>query len=146
MKLSAAWFNELKRLEGCKLEAYQDEAGVWTIGFGDTRNVSAGDRMTREEAEARLQVLVTEFEAAVQRALKRPVSQPQFDALTTLCFNIGAGAFTGSTLLRLFNTGDVLQAAREFGKWIHVTKGGKKMLSANLVQRRFVEVVRFLSP
>lgn len=204
LKVSPGGVLSLKEAEGCRLDAYQDEAGVWTIGYGDTANVTPGDRITVEEAETRFVRRVQEFERAVVAAVKRPMSQGNFDALVSLCYNIGIGQFSGSELVRLFNAGDDEGAARQFGRWIHVSgdevpvrqgdKGPnvvdwqrrllldgfevrvdgdfgpktahatvlwhakhdrravdtsigfarKKVISANLVQRRFWEIVRFL--
>lgn len=139
MKISAAGLEELKRYEGCRREAYQCEAGVWTIGYGDTSNVKPGQRITMAECEERLSRRVAEFEAAVERAVTRPMTQGQFDAFVSLAFNIGAAGFAGSTLVKTFNAGDVAGAALELGRWVHV----KKVVSPNLVRRRFSELVRY---
>jgi lysozyme len=145
MKLSPQWLDQLKAFEGCRLDAYADEAGVWTIGYGDTHQVKRGDTQTPAQCEARLRVLVEDFESGVERAITRPVTQPQFDALVTLAYNIGLAAFRSSTLLKHFIAGDVQAAARDFGSWVNVTRDGHKVVSPNLMKRRFAEVVRFLS-
>jgi lysozyme len=149
MKLSAQGLADLKRFEGCRLEAYADEGGVWTIGWGDTHNVLQGQRITQAEADRRLLVLVADFEAGVSKNLARPATQGQFDAMVCLAYNIGLGrsaaapkgpvGFLGSTLLHKFNLGDVHGAAEEFGRWIHV----KGVISPNLVRRRFCELVNY---
>jgi lysozyme len=119
VKLSESGFQHLRQSEGCRLDAYQDEGGRWTIGYGDTSNVKPGDRITPEEAEARLRRRVPEFEAVVLRAVKRPLRPAQFDVLVNFAYNVGP-AFGGSTLVRLFNEGDEDGAACEFAKWVYV--------------------------
>ncbi len=139
LKLSAAGLAELKQYEGCRRDAYQCEAGKWTIGYGDTSNVTPGMRISLEECDERLTKRLAEFEAAVHKAVKRPMTQGQFDAFVSLAFNIGSAGFAGSTLVRFFNAGDDAEAARQFGRWVHV----KKVVSPNLVKRRFSEIVRY---
>lgn len=137
--MSDAGLAELKRFEGCRRDAYQCEAGVWTIGYGDTVGVKPGMQISQEECESRLKSRLREFEAAVDAAITRPMTQGQLDAFVCLAYNIGLGAFTSSTLVDLFNDGDIAGAAREFGRWVHV----KKVVSPNLVQRRVCELVRY---
>jgi len=139
MQMSAEGLAELKAYEGCRRNAYQCEAGVWTIGYGDTSNVKEGMQISAAECDERLIRRVAEFEAAVMRSIKRPMTQGQFDAFVSLAFNIGTGGFTGSTLVKRFNGGEDAQAAREFGKWVLV----KKVVSPNLVRRRVSEIVRY---
>ena len=129
MKMSGGGLLALKQSEGCRLDAYQDEAGVWTIGYGDTHQVKPGDRITLEEAEGLLLLRVDQFERAVRAAVKRPMTQGQFDALTSLCYNIGSAAFSASELVKQFNADEVENAARQFARWIHV-KGEEARASA----------------
>jgi lysozyme len=149
MQLSPAGLFNLKRFEGCRLEAYQDEGGVWTIGWGDTRGVTPGQHITQAEADRRLLARLAEFEVGVSKALTRAATQRQFDSLVSLAYNIGLGrsaasprgpaGFIGSTLLHKFNAGDEPGAAEEFAKWIHV----RGTISPNLVRRRFAELVHW---
>lgn len=122
MRVSEDLVRLLKELEGCRLDAYQDKAGVWTIGYGHTASVAPGDRITLDRAEELFRSDLASFERAVSTLVRRPMSQSHFDALVCLAFNIGVGpkGFAGSTLLRLFNAGDVRGAAEQFGRWIHV--------------------------
>ncbi|MGY0331949.1 lysozyme [Xylella fastidiosa] len=110
----------MKFFEGCKLSPYTCPGGVLTIGYGETgKHVVPGLRLTNEqEADARLRArLAKEFEPAVRRHVKVTLAQHQFDALVSLSFNIGAGAFHRSTLLRKLNAGDVAGAAEQFHVW-----------------------------
>lgn len=92
--------------------------GVWTIGYGDTDNVQPGMVITQAEAEQRLRNrLARDFEPSVRQALTQPAAQYQFDAMVCLAYNIGATAFANSTLVRLFNAGDIQLAADQFPRW-----------------------------
>jgi lysozyme len=110
-----------KRYEGLRLKAYQDQGGVWTIGYGHTgRDVCPGKEISALEAEALLRVDLRDAIVCVNAALKTPVAQNQFDALVDFCFNAGRGNFLRSGLLRLVNANDLSGAADQFGLWIHV--------------------------
>lgn len=139
MPMSDAGLAELKHYEGCRCEAYKCEAGVWTIGYGDTIGVTMGMRITQSEADMRLKARLREFEAGVDAAITRSMTQGQLDAFVCLAYNIGVAAFRSSTMVDYFNAGDIAGAGREFGRWIHV----RKIISPNLVKRRFSELVRY---
>ena len=133
----------LQYFENCRLEAYWDADGkVWTIGWGDTGpDVVKGLRITQAEADQRLQRrLAREFVPGVLKALTRPASQAQLDAMVDLAYNIGVSAFQGSTLVRLFNAGDQAGAAEQFPRW---NKSGSKVL-LGLRRRRAADRARFL--
>jgi lysozyme len=122
MNLSDVGFALIKRWEGCSLKAYPDVVGVATIGYGciaypDGRAVRLGDRITQEQADALLVRECEEKAAGISRLIQVAVNQNQFDALTSLAYNIGEGAFAGSTLLRLLNAGDEAGAAEQFLVW-----------------------------
>jgi lysozyme len=122
MRVSDAMVLKLKQLEGCRLDAYQDSAGVWTIGYGHTKGVKPGDRITLAESDELLREDLDFFAPNVARLVRRPMTQNQFDALVCFAFNVGTGedGFGGSTLLEKFNAGDVPGAAEQFGRWIHI--------------------------
>lgn len=132
----------LQYFESCRLEAYWDADGkVWTIGWGDTGpDVVEGLRITQAEADDRLRRrLAHEFVPGVLNVLTRPVNQAQLDAMVDLAYNIGVSAFQGSTLLRLFNAGDQVGAAKQFPRWNK--SGGKVPLG--LRRRRAADRARF---
>jgi len=134
----------IERNEGLRLDAYQDSVGVWTIGYGDTGpDVVEGLTITKEEADRRLSNrLANEFGAAVNRAIgSAPTTQPQFDAMVSLCYNIGTGAFGGSTVIRRHVERDYPAAAAAFLLW---TKAGGVVL-AGLARRREEERALYLS-
>jgi lysozyme len=118
--------------EGCKLTAYKDPVGIWTVGFGHTgRDVAQGLTITMDQAREILAEDLKEFENAVLE-LVPDTTQQQFDALVSFAFNVGAGALRSSTLRRLHNEGKHFDAQREFAKW---NKAGGKVLQG-LVRRR----------
>lgn len=141
MKLSQRGLDAIKAHEGLRLRAYDDGAGVLTIGYGHTAAVRAGDQITAEQAEQFLREDVEWAEACVRDAVHVSISQAQFDALTSLVFNIGAGAFRKSTLLQKLNAGDYSGAAQEFVRWNQA--GGRVM--PGLTKRRLAERDLFTS-
>lgn len=147
MKTSPAGRAAITRREGNKLKAYKDSVGIWTIGCGHTSaaglpKVVGGMVITAAESDEILSRDLAKFEMAVNNAVKVPLSQNQFDALISLCFNIGGGAFSGSTLIRKLNHSDYPGAADAFLSWNHA--GGKEV--AGLTIRRQDERKQFLTP
>lgn len=107
----------IKKWEGLYLEAYLCPANVWTIGYGHTKNVTPGMKITEAGAEALLRQDMEWVENAVHSKVKVPLTQNQYDALCSFVFNVGAGAFGRSTMLRKLNAGDYEGAANEFPRW-----------------------------
>jgi lysozyme len=129
-----------EQFEGCKLTAYQDQVGVWTIGYGHTGpDVVAGLTITQQQAETLLAKDVSSAAACVNNVVAVQLSQDEFDALADFVFNLGAGAFEGSTLLRDLNAGDFAGAAAQFDAWDHA--GGAVV--AGLLRRRQAETALF---
>ena len=126
----------IKRWEGCRLEAYPDPAtggDPWTIGWGSTgEGISPGVVWTQDQADERLERDVSAFMAGVEELLTRKPTPNQLGAMTSLAYNIGLGAFGGSTLLKKFNAGDIAGAAWQFDRWVYAA--GKVM--QGLVNRR----------
>lgn len=142
MKTSEAGKELIKRFEGVRLTAYKDAVGIVTIGAGHTSNVSLSDTITPEEADEFLAIDLHHAETAVYNAIKVPVNQNQFDALVSLTFNIGGGAFGHSTLVRVLNQNDPLHAAEQFLVW---NKAGGHVIDG-LTKRREAERELFLTP
>lgn len=129
-----------RRFEGLRLDAYQDCAGVWTIGYGHTGpDVAPGKKITEFEAEALLRTDAGEAVACVNRVVTVPIQQHHFNALVDFCFNAGVRAFTTSSLLRDLNQGRFEEAAAQFGLWVHA--GGKVV--PGLAKRRAAEAAMF---
>jgi GH24 family phage-related lysozyme (muramidase) len=137
--LSSDGLDLIKTFEGFREEAYRCEAGVDTIGFGHTGNVEPGDRISLQQATQLLAQDTDWAEQAVRDNVKAPLSQQQFDALTSFVFNVGEGAFESSTLLDKLNAGDYAGAQAEFGRW---NKAAGKV-SAGLERRRQEEAAMF---
>jgi lysozyme len=137
---SSAGFALTQSFEGLRLTAYQDSAGVWTIGHGHTGpEVHRGLCISEMEAEALLRADLASAVKCVRRAVRVELAQRQFDALVDFCFNVGRGNFLGSSLLRYINQGEFDSAAVQFGLWVHA--GGKVVLG--LVRRRAAEAALF---
>jgi len=122
--------------------AYLCPASVLTIGFGCTSGVTEGLIWTKDQAEQGLRKELIEHESHVKRLVTVELNQNEFDALTSFCYNVGAGALAKSTVLRCLNKDDRAGAARGFALW---NKGGGKVLPG-LVIRRQREATLFLSP
>ena len=131
----------IKEFEGCKLKAYKCPADVWTIGYGHTDGVKEGDEITQQKADLLLANDVDLFTAGVQRLVSSDINRNQLGALVSFAFNLGLGNLRHSTLLRLVNQGDFLNAANEFLKW---NKANGKVL-LGLTRRREAEKALFLS-
>ncbi len=144
-RIHAAGLNLIKSHEGCRLTAYRDVAGVWTIGYGSTGpHVRAGLTITQEQADALLRQDVGRFASGVERLLAgAPTTGNQFSAMVSLAYNIGLGAFARSTVLRQHRAGHRLRAAAAFLLWI---KGGRPRRSLRgLIRRRSAERTLYLA-
>jgi lysozyme len=134
----------IKKSEGLKLVAYQDQAGVWTIGYGHTKGVFRGMNITEAQAEAFLLDNIANACRAVETYVKVTLTDNQFAALVDFTFNEGDGALEHSTLLRLLNSGDFIGAAQQFLVWDKIHEDGRVVESSDLKLRRQSEQVLFL--
>lgn len=140
MNISERGVRMIRNFEGCRLTAYPDVGGVWTIGVGHTgAGIVEGLTWTQDQADAQLHADLQHFVDVVRTAVKVQVTQPQFDSLVSLCFNIGAVAFAVSTLVRKLNAGDVRGAACQFAVWHNA--GG--VYQPALLLRRAAELYYF---
>ncbi|GLO14708.1 lysozyme [Pseudomonas putida] len=140
MRTSQRGLSLIKSFEGLRLQAYQDSVGVWTIGYGATRSVKAGMKISKEQAERMLLNDVKRFEPEVERLITSPLNQNQWDALMSFTYNLGAANLESSTLRRLLNAGSYPAAADQLPRW---NKAGGKVLPG-LVRRRAAERELFL--
>jgi len=141
MTYSKSGLQLTEQFEGCRLTAYQDSVGVWTLGFGHTAHVVPGQTCTLEEAEAMLIADTAWAESIVNHVVTVQLTQGEFDALVDFTFNLGSGNFSHSTLLALVNKNDMTDAANEFQKWDRA--GGQVV--AGLLRRRMAEQATFNS-
>lgn len=141
MNISQTGLDAIKAYEGCRLTAYFDSVGVPTIGVGHTLGVKMSDRITQDQADEFLRADMEDAESAVNRYVTVPLNQGQFDALCSFVFNLGAGAFKGSTLLKLLNARKYDEAADQILVW---NRAGGRVLPG-LVKRRTSERMMFLT-
>ena len=131
----------IKRFEGLYLESYLCPAKVWTIGYGHTKGVVKGQKITEEEAEDFLKKDLAAAEKTVN-SLNVQLTQNQFDALVSFVFNLGSGNFLSSTLCKKVKKNPNDPTIRtEFGRWVN--SKGKKL--PGLVKRRQEESELYFS-
>ena len=133
--LSSAGAGAIVAHEGMRKVAYVDPVGIVTVCAGHTATAKLGQVKTAAECEALLKQDVKHAENAVKRLVTVPLTQGQFDALTSFVFNVGETAFAKSTMLRKVNADDCWGAGKEFSRW---TKAGGRELPG-LVTRRASE-------
>ena len=143
MKTSQTGVDLIKSFEGCKLTAYKCSAGVNTIGFGNTyykngNKVKIGDKITQDEADKLFLDLLPKYEKTVLDAIKVPLTQNQFDALVSFCWNCGSS----KTLFKMIN--EKFSEMNIVNWWVshYITGGGKEL--AGLVRRRKAEATLFV--
>lgn len=118
MKMSESGLKALSLREGVRLKAYKDTKGIWTIGVGHTGpDIKEGLVWTQEKVMQTFATDVQRFEDAVNKGVKVELTQNQFDALVSFVFNVGAGAFAKSTLLKVLNRGDYAGVGAQLDRW-----------------------------
>lgn len=133
---------DIKDYEGVRTKAYLDTGGVPTNGVGHTGpDVHMGQEVSMDQVNAWLTEDLKEAEDAVNRLVKVPLTQGQFDALVSFTFNLGEEQLKKSTLLRKLNGGDYSGAANEFKRWVY----DDGVIQPGLVKRRYGEANRFRS-
>jgi lysozyme len=147
MKISDNGINLIKQFEGLSLKPYLDIVNVATIGYGSTYCICGAKitmdtkPITEEFATFMLKQNVKIYEAGVNNCVKVPLTQNQYDALVSLCYNIGVRNFTNSTLVKKLNLKDYIGAREQFKVWR--LAGGKVV--QGLVNRRAKESDYFLT-
>src|SRR5579862_9091041 len=122
------------------LTAYQDGAGIWTIGFGHTIGVQPGDVISPDLAMSYLREDALDATDDVSDYIRaNPTTQYQFDAMVSLAFNIGRANFAISTVLRSHNIGNYQTAADAFLLWDKMHVEGVLVTSQGLLNRRRAE-------
>lgn len=151
MNISQKGLDLIIKFEGLRLEAYtatenERSRGIWTIGYGSIswpngEPVRQGEKLSnKEEAIDLLVETVRPRVEAINQLVEAPLSQNQFDALVSFVFNVGIGAFRGSTLRKVLNNKDYIAAAGQFQRW---NKQSGKVLPG-LVNRRRAEQDLFM--
>jgi lysozyme len=134
-RINAEGLALLRQWEGCRLDAYRDIGGVWTIGYGHTRTARQGMTITQEQAEALLREDLRVFETAIADAVDVDLSDNQFAALVSWAYNVGVSAMRRSSLVRRLNAGDYDAVPTELAKWNRV----KGQVVRGLSNRRAAE-------
>lgn len=133
LSLSMAGAGAIVAHEGLRKAAYVDPVGVVTVCAGHTRTAKLGQVKTEEECKELLKEDVKHAEAAVKRLVVVPITQEQFDSLTSFVFNVGESNFAKSTLLKKVNAFDCWGAGKEFMRW---TNAGGRELPGLVVRRK----------
>lgn len=143
-RINAAGLDLIKAFEGCRLTAYRDPVGVWTVGYGSTgAHVRRGVTLAPAQAEQLLRDDLDRFEAAVAAATRHvPTTDNQFAAMVSMAFNCGEGAFLKSSIRRWHVAGKPRLAAAAFLLWIKA--GGRPL--RGLIRRRTAESRLYLRP
>lgn len=132
-------------LEGYVGKPYKDVADVITDCFGNTKQVSMGKIRTLEECKALLNDESYRIAEFIDKDLP-DITPNQLAAITSFTYNVGDGAYRGSTLRKKFKAGEYTQGCYEMQKWVYITKAGEKVLSPGLKKRRDKEVALCLKP
>ena len=124
MKISSNGIELIKQFEGLSLKPYLDAVNIPTIGFGNTyypdgKKVTLQDKeITEERAFEILEYIANkDFGSNINKVVKVPLNQNQFDALVSFAYNIGNGNFNSSTLLRWLNQGNYKEASMQLLRW-----------------------------
>lgn len=125
----------IKSFEGCKLVAYQDVRGIWTIGWGHTQGVHLGQTCTQAQADAWLESDLKEAAYELLQYSPGPFAPGAQDALTSFVFNLGIGNYRSSTLREYVDSQNWAAVKTELLKWTH--SGG--LVIAGLARRRQAE-------
>ena len=139
MNISKEGLSLIKKFEGCELEAYLCTAGVWTIGYGHTKDVKEGDKINKDEADYLLQEEMIEYESYINDFVEVPLEQNQFDALCSWVYNLGPTNLKNSTMLRVLNEEKYADVPQEIKRW---NKAGGEVLDG-LIKRREAEAKMF---
>ena len=132
LAVSAAALVGIATHEGYRGEAYKDTVGIPTLGFGETAGVKMGDKTTPERALVQLLESTEKHADAIRQCIHVPLYQHEFDAYVSLAYNIGAGNFCRSTLVKKLNAKDYAGACDEIKRW---NKVGGKVLPGLVIRR-----------
>jgi len=151
-KISINGINLIKKFEGLHrvqedgmISSYRCPAGKWTISWGHCRGVRSGMKINMAEAERLLQEDLSDHGKAVKRHVNVPLTQYQYDALTSFVFNLGEGNFKSSTLLKKLNQGMYDEVPEQLMRWNKARVDGKLVPLNGLTRRRAAEAALFSS-
>ena len=139
MNISNEGLSLIKKFEGCELEAYKCSAGVWTIGYGHTKNVRKGMTISKEQADNMLLNELDEYCEHVEKAVDGTLKQNEFDALVSWTYNLGSTNLNESTMLRVLNEKDYEEVPNQLKRWNKVSG----VINDGLIRRREAEALLF---
>ena len=139
MNISNEGISLIKKFEGCELEAYRCAAGVWTIGYGHTKDVREGMTISKEQADNMLLNELDIYCLHVEKAVEVDLKQCEFDALVSWTYNLGPTNLNNSTMLKVLNDKDFNEVPHQLKRW---NKADGKVLQG-LVRRREAEALLF---
>ncbi|MCS7489219.1 lysozyme [Raoultella planticola] len=123
-------------LEGVRYNPYQDVVGIWTVCYGHTgKDIMLGKTYTELECRILLRKDLNTVARQINPYIKQPIPETMRGALYSFAYNVGAGNFQTSTLLRKINQGDQKGACDQLRVWIYA----KKVVWKGLVTRREIE-------
>jgi lysozyme len=148
MKLDENGYKLITGFEGLKLKPYLCSARIPTIGYGNTyysngKHVTLLDEaITQVQAFEMFKEIADRFALAVNRQLKKTVTQNQFNSLVSFAYNVGTGAFISSTLLKKVNSNPNDPSIKtEFLKW---NKAGGKIVNGLTIRRNQEQINYYL--
>ena len=139
MNIGTKGLDLIRFFEGLELNAYQCAAGVWTIGYGHTKDVQEGMTISEARANEMLAEELNEYESYITGLVTVELNQDQFDAMVSWVYNLGVGNLKASTLLKVLNAGDYDGVPAQMMRW---NKAGGKVLEG-LTKRRQAEADLF---
>ena len=139
MNISNEGISLIKKFEGCELEAYKCAAGVWTIGYGHTKDVREGMTISKEQADNMLLNELDIYCLHVEKAVEVDLKQCEFDALVSWTYNLGPTNLNNSTMLKVLNDKDFNEVPHQLKRW---NKANGEVLQG-LVRRREAEALLF---
>ena len=158
LKISDSGVEFIKRYEGLRKTLYKDVAGLPTVGYGHLllpdekagnyvnlggQKVYLDRALTDAEVDTLLRQDIAPKEQNVRNAVKAQLTQSQYDALVSLCFNIGGGAFAKSSLVTSINAGNMDAAPEGFLAWSKARVNGELQVVKGLLNRRQAECSMF---
>lgn len=142
LKTSQKGLDHIANMEGCRLKAYQCSADKWTAGLGHTEGVKPDSQITIDQAADYFIQDVAKAEQVVNRSITHKPTQGEYDMMVSFVFNLGAGNFNRSTLLKQFNTESNTQACNQYPRWVYVNGKDCRIEKNNcegIVTRREIE-------
>ncbi|ODS04305.1 lysozyme [Vibrio scophthalmi] len=142
LKTSAQGLAHIADMEGCRLKAYQCSADKWTAGLGHTENIKPDSEINIDQAADYFIQDVAKAERVVNRTITQNPTQGEFDMMVSFVYNLGAGNFATSTLLRKFNQNDRAGACEQYPRWVFVNKKDCRLDTSNcagIPKRRAIE-------